>query len=121
MSQIRFKNTKIELAVFSALRKMKIYFQRHYKRIVGSPDIAMSRKKVAVFIDGDFWHGTNFLKKKKMAKKYWRDKIESNILRDRRNRVKLKKQGWKVLRIWEHEIKNNLPKAISRIEKLINK
>lgn len=57
MSRIRGKNTKAELIVFRYLRKEGVYFQKHYKRAPGSPDIALPRKKRAVFIDGDFWHG----------------------------------------------------------------
>lgn len=118
MSKIRSKNTTIERVVFSELRKRDIYFQRHYKKVAGNPDIALPRKKIAIFIDGDFWHGYGFGKsKKRLPKKYWIKKIEDNIKRDKRNRLKLKKEGWKVLRIWEHEIqkKKNEP-----IEKIIN-
>lgn len=122
MSKIRSKNTKAELAVFSELRKRKIYFQKHYKKIIGSPDIAFPKKKIAIFIDGDFWHGKNFLKnKKRLPRKYWRKKIESNILRDKRNRTKLRKQGWQVLRIWEHEVLKNLLRTVNKIQKLIEK
>lgn len=105
MSRIRSKNTKAELLVFRELRRRGIYFQKHYNRAPGKPDIALPRKKIAVFIDGDFWHGWQFFKnKKRLPKKYWVKKIEGNIVRDRKNRRILKKQGWKVLRIWEHEI-----------------
>jgi len=116
MSKICSKNTKAELIVFRELRKRKIYFQKHYKKAIGSPDIAIPRKKIAIFIDGDFWHGRNFSKtKKRLPKKYWREKISSNILRDRRNKIKLKKQGWKVLRIWEHELLKNKGLAVKKI------
>lgn len=116
MSKIRSENTKIERILFRELRKRKISFQRHYKRIAGSPDIAFPRKKIAIFIDGDFWHGKNFKKgEKRLPKKYWREKIKSNILRDKRNKAKLKKQGWKVLRVWEHEVINNLEKTLGKI------
>ncbi|MDP3057790.1 MAG: very short patch repair endonuclease [bacterium] len=122
MSKIRSKNTKAERIVFCELRKRKIYFQKHYKKAAGSPDIAFPRKKIAIFIDGDFWHGRYFLKdEKRLPKKYWREKIKSNILRDKRNRAKLKKQGWKILRIWEHEIIKNPIKAFWEIGKFINK
>lgn len=57
MSKIRGKNTKPELVVFAYLRSEKIYFQKHYARVPGKPDIALPRKRLAVFIDGDFWHG----------------------------------------------------------------
>ena len=121
MSKIRSKNTRAELIVFRELRKRKIHFQKHYKKAIGSPDIAFPRKKIAIFIDGDFWHGRNFSKNKKgLPKKYWREKINSNILRDKRNKTKLKRRGWKVLRIWEHELLKNKEKTIGKIVNLLN-
>lgn len=108
MSRIRSKNTKPEKIIFSALRKRKIYFQKYYKKAAGCPDIALPRKQIAVFIDGDFWHGFHFVKNKsRLPEGYWIKKIESNIARDKRIRTKLKSDGWQVLRIWEHEIEND--------------
>lgn len=116
MSKIRSKNTKAEKIVFRELKKRGIYFQKYYSRIISKPDIALPKKKKVIFIDGDFWHGWQFAKiKNKLPKKYWREKIESNIKRDRKIRVKLKKEGWKTLRIWEHEINQNTIKAINKI------
>lgn len=116
MSKIRSKETAIERLVFRELRKKEIYFQKHYKKALGNPDIALSKKKIAIFIDGDFWHGYNFARqKKRLPKKYWLKKIEDNIRRDRKNRAKLKKEGWKVLRIWEHEIQKNPEKTVGKI------
>lgn len=120
MSKIRSKNTKAERIVFCELRKRKIYFQKHYKKTAGSPDIAFPKKKIAIFIDGDFWHGRYFLKdEKRLPKKYWREKIKSNILRDKRNRAKLKKQGWKVLRIWEHKVIKEPTKTVGKISNFL--
>ena len=122
MSKIRSKNTKSEVLVFRELRKRGIYFQKHYKRAAGNPDIALPRKKKAVFIDGDFWHGYQFSKlKKRLPKKYWLAKIERNIKRDRKNRAQLRKEGWEVLRDWEHEVQKNLEKAINKIVEFLNK
>ncbi len=106
--------------VFRELRRRKIYFQKHYKKAPGNPDIALPRKKKAVFIDGDFWHGYNFEEtKKRLPKKYWVGKIENNILRDKKNTNTLKEEGWQVLRIWEHEIKKDFTKSIKRITQFI--
>ena len=117
MSKIRSKDTAIEKIIFRELRKRKIYFQKHYRKALGSPDIALPKKKKAVFIDGDFWHGYKYaVQKQRLPKKYWLNKIEDNIKRDKKNRAKLKREGWKVLRIWEHEIKKDLEKALERIE-----
>ncbi len=122
MSKIRSKNTKSEVLVFRELRKRGIYFQKHYKRAAGNPDIALPRKKKAVFIDGDFWHGYQFSKlKKRLPKKYWLAKIERNIKRDRKNRAQLRKEGWEVLRVWEHEVHKNFRKAIDKIIDFLKK
>jgi len=120
MSKIRSKNTKAELVVFRELRKRKVYFQKHYAKAPGKPDIAIPRKKIAIFIDGDFWHGRNFSKtKNRLPKKYWREKIENNILRDRRSRAKLKRKGWKVLVVWESNLKSK-NKNIKYLQKIVN-
>lgn len=118
MSKIRSKDTVIEKIIFKELRKRKIYFLKHYKKASGNPDIALPKKKKAVFIDGDFWHGYKYaIQKQRLPKKYWLKKIEDNIRRDRKNRAKLKREGWKVIRIWEHEIKKNLEKSLEKIIK----
>lgn len=116
MSKIRSKNTKVENIAFRELSKRNIYFQRHYKKIVGNPDIALPRKRKAVFIDGDFWHGYQFNKlKKRLPKIYWLEKINKNILRDKKNRRQLQQKGWCVLRIWEHELIKTPDKALAKI------
>jgi len=118
MSKIHARNTKAEVLVFRELRKRGLYFQKHYKRVKGSPDVALPRKKRAVFIDGDFWHGYKFLKQKqRLPKKYWLAKIEGNMKRDKTATAKLKKEGWKILRVWEHEV---IKKPTKTIEKVSN-
>lgn len=120
MSRIKQKNTKLELLVFKELRKKGVYFQKHYKRIAGTPDIALPRKKLAVFIDGDFWHGYEYSKwKKRLSSKYWKNKLERNIKRDKLTFNKLKKLGWKTLRVWEHEIQDNLETTVERVSSFL--
>lgn len=105
MSKIRGKNTKAELIAFRYLRKEGIYFQKHYKRVPGSPDIALPRKKRAVFIDGDFWHGKTIDRvMKRGAEDFWTKKILRNIERDRQQEKILLEKGWQILRIWESDI-----------------
>jgi DNA mismatch endonuclease (patch repair protein) len=119
MSKIRGSNTSIEKIVFSFLRSRGVYFQKHYNRANGCPDIALPRKKIAVFIDGDFWHGYKFKEKKERLlasqQHYWINKIERNIARDRKTRKSLKEAGWKVLRIWEHQLKRRKTVALEKI------
>lgn len=121
MSKIRSKNTRVEKLVFRELGKRKIYFMKHYKGAEGRPDIALPNKKKAIFIDGDFWHGYNFKKtKRRLPKVYWVKKIGDNIKRDKTNRNKLRRNGWKVLRVWGHEIEKDLDKTIKKITKFLN-
>lgn len=116
MSRIRGKDTKLELLVCRYLRREGIYFQKHYRRAPGSPDVALPRKKRAVIIDGDFWHGWKYGSAKGRLKPFWREKIERNIKRDRKNRRLLREQGWNIIRVWEHELN-----TISKREKTLPK
>lgn len=105
MSRIRSKETGIERTVFSYLRRHKIYFQRHYSKALGKPDIALPAKKLAVFVNGDFWHGYKFNAwKNRIPQTYWLQKIETNIKRDKKNYRALKRQGWKILKVWGHQV-----------------
>ncbi len=124
MSKIRSKNTGLEKVVFRYLRCQKIYFQTHYKRAPGSPDIALPRKKKAVLIDSDFWHGWKFEETRKRLKKtknstFWINKIENNIKRDKKNRAALRKQGWKILRVWEHQLKQRPDATLEKIHEFL--
>lgn len=120
MSKIRSYNTKVENLVFRELRKRQIYFQKHYRNAIGNPDIALPRKKKAIFIDGDFWHGYKFkIQQHRLPKKYWLKKIENSIIRDKKVNRELRSMGWCVIGIWEHEIKLKLEKTIENIIKMI--
>ena len=115
MSHIRSENTQAEKIVFRELRKRGIYFQKHYKKAKGKPDIALPRKKKAIFIDGDFWHGWRFpLWRHKLSPK-WQAKIDATRNRDQRNFRKLRRQGWLVFRIWEHQIEKDAIEVVDRI------
>lgn len=120
MSKIRGKNTSLELVMFRALSAVGIRFRRHYHTAFGVPDIALPKNKIAVFIDGDFWHGYRYPAwKHKIRLKFWRDKIERNRARDRRHTAGLRRHGWRVLRIWEHDIKKDPERAVLRVLDLL--
>ncbi|MBV9159915.1 MAG: very short patch repair endonuclease [Candidatus Kaiserbacteria bacterium] len=120
MSLIRAKNTGIEKKVFSHLRKNRIHFQRHYSKVPGKPDIAVPSKKIAVFIDGDFWHGYKFDQwRRRIPREYWREKIASNIARDTKNRRALRRKGWKVMRVWGHELVKKPEQTLARIQRFL--
>mgnify|MGYP000849021881 FL=1 len=103
MSRIRSKNTSIDIMMRDMLSGMNVRFEM-YPDLFGNPDFQVGRN-VLVFCDGDFWHGYRYAEKKRPAKKYWREKIEGNMRRDRKVSRKLRRDGWSVLRIWEHDIK----------------
>lgn len=107
MSNIRSKETEAERIAFKHLRANKIYFQKHYRRALGTPDIALPRKKKAVFIDSAFWHGKDYerIKQSRKADDYWVVKIARNIERDKTTRDKLTAAGWEILVVWEVDIK----------------
>lgn len=120
MQNIRSKDTAPEKFVMRELRRRKIYFSAYADSIIGKPDIVFRRIKTAVFIDSDFWHGhpKHFIMPKS-NRKYWKNKIERNKKRDEEVNKKLRKSGWKVIRIWEHSIKHNIERAVKRILKAI--
>ena len=121
MRSIRSKDTKAEILTFQYLRRKNIYFQKHYSKAPGKPDIALPRKRIAVFIDGDFWHGKTFDRllnsRAEPETDYWVKKIKSNMLRDTEQNKLLEAMGWKYIRIWEKDImrKASREKTLDRI------
>lgn len=113
MSRIRGTNTGPERGMFRMLRREGVYFARHARGLPGSPDIVFRKCRLAVFIDGDFWHGRNFNRWRDGLTDFWREKIEANIRRDRRNRKRLRALGWHVIRIWGKDA-NGDPKSCIR-------
>ncbi len=115
MKRVKLKNGPLERVVQKELRKKGFHFQRNVRQLPGSPDIVFKDKRVAIFIDGDFWHGWRFPVWEKKLSVFWRDKISTNRRRDQHNYRKLRSQGWKVIRIWEHQLDNDAAKCIKRI------
>lgn len=116
MSKVRGKNTKIEVMVRNALRNKGIHNYRVNYRIKGTPDLVFVKEKIAVFVDGCFWHKCPVCySEPKSNIAYWRKKIAENVNRDRNADAELINQGWDVIRIWEHDVKNNLAGAITKI------
>ena len=117
MSRIRSRDTGIEKKTAHLLRKNKIRYRR-FPKVFGSPDFVVE-KKVIVFCDGDFWHGYQYGRKKKPPKKFWRDKIERNMERDRKVTRKLRADGWPVIRLWEHDIEKSPEKCVRKIRRCL--
>ena len=119
MSRIRSKDTNLERDFILALRKFtRIKFQTNVQAIKGKPDIVFLKYRVCVFLDSDFWHGWQYPRWKHLLKNdFWREKIEKNRRRDLLTTQYLKRHGWKIIRIWEHEIKKSPKYAIERVIK----
>jgi len=118
MSRIRGTNTKIDLKMKKMLAGTKCKYEM-YPKMFGNPDFVITRKKIAIFCDGDFWHGYRYYEKKRLSKKFWRDKIERNMRRDIVVSRKLRYEGWSVLRCWEHDINRNPEKCMRKITRKI--
>ncbi|MDR0313046.1 MAG: very short patch repair endonuclease [Treponema sp.] len=122
MSHIRNKNTSIEVQLRKALWKEGIRYRKNYKILPGCPDIAITKYKIAIFCDGEFWHGKNWENKKESIKTnrdYWLPKIDRNIARDNKIERELENMGWVILRYWGNEIKENLEDCVNEVKETI--
>ena len=104
MSQIKGKDTKPELIVRSHLHKMGFRFRLHRKDLPGKPDIVLPKHRTVIFVHGCFWHRHKSCKNSynpKSRKKFWQDKFQGNVDRDKRNRKNLSSLGWRSVVVWE--------------------
>lgn len=115
MACIKGKNTKPERIIFSALDECGVAFVRHATNLPGRPDIMFPDARLVVFIDGDFWHGWRFPLWKHKLSDGWQKKIAETRKRDQRNFRKLRRSGWSVIRIWEHQIEKDIAACVSRV------
>lgn len=115
MSRVKQKDTDLEIVVRSALHKRGYRFRKHVTSLPGKPDIVFPRVKVVVFVDGDFWHGYRLPQWEHKLADFWRQKIARNRERDQKNFRCLRRMGWRVIRIWKHEINEDLDGCLRRI------
>ncbi len=125
MSLIRSKNTKPELALrklaSAALYPRGYRYRLHYNKLPGKPDMAFVSNKVAVFVDGSFWHGHRYKKgQTNLSRSYWLPKIRRNMERDKVVNRKLRKIRWKVVRVWEHDVRKRPQKALDAIMRALS-
>ncbi len=121
MGRVKTKDGPLEVTVRSALHRRGYRFRKHLKGLPGRPDIVFTKRKVAVFIDGDFWHGYEFDTWKDKLKPFWKDKIETNMAQDEANFTKLDGMGWIVVRLWGHEVKKSLDSCIAKVEEALKR
>lgn len=116
MSRVRSTNTKFEKVIFKEIRKSGIRFRSHYVGIIGKPDIALPKAKKAVFLHSDFWHGWRLSSWENiLPSDFWKSKLQKNRIRDQFVVRKLRKEGWLVLVVWEHQINQSSEDIIKRI------
>lgn len=121
MQAVKSKNTELENTVMKALWKRGIRFRRNVKSLLGTPDIAIKKYKVVIFIDSCFWHGCEIhYKTPETNKEYWQQKIERNKNRDVKIIEYYTSRDWHLLRVWEHELKQDFEETIGRIVDFVN-
>ena len=120
MSRIKGKDTGLETRVRSELHKRGFRFRKHLRELPGKPDIVFTKARVAVFLDGDFWHGFEFSTWQHTVTSFWRGKISKTIERDRKYDHQLRDMGWTVLRLWQHEVGQDFAASINHITSAVN-
>lgn len=128
-SRVKSRNRRVdtlhEVLLRSHLWRLGLRFRKNVTTLPGKPDIVFPGAKVAVFCDGDFWHGRDWQSRQEKLSRgtnsaYWLAKIASNIERDARNTALLKRAGWRVIRLWETDVKRDPPAAAARIKKAVD-
>jgi len=124
MSSVKSKDTRPEIALRKALWRQGARYRVNYKKLPGKPDIVFTKAKIAVFCDGDYWHGHNWALRgmkdldEELSKysEFWANKIRRNVKRDEEVNQQLSEMGWRVIRIWESDIKNDIEACVKLIK-----
>ncbi|MHB8450568.1 MAG: very short patch repair endonuclease [Mycobacteriales bacterium] len=116
MSNLRTAGTGPELAIRHELYRRGLRYRVNVANLPGHPDIALTRARIAVFVDGCFWHGCpDHAVAPRANAAWWRSKLEANVARDRRGDASLREAGWTVVRAWEHESPTLVADAIEQM------
>ena len=123
MKNIGGVDTKPEILLRKALWKKGLRYRKNYATLPGKPDIVLTRQKIAIFVDGDFWHARghqdNPGEQVATNKEFWQKKLARNVERDKEVNDELTEAGWLVLRFWESDIKKDLSGCIRQIEEYL--
>lgn len=123
MKHIRAADTKPEVRLRKALWHLGIRYRKNCRALPGTPDIVLTRQKIAIFVDGDFWHARGHQdhpgEQVGSHRDYWTKKLTRNVERDKEINDELTESGWLVLRFWEGDIKRNLDEVLAEIQKYI--
>lgn len=123
MSKIHGKDTKPEVRLRKALWHKGLRYRKNYRRLPGTPDIALTRQKIAIFVDGDFWHARGHEEhpgeQVRHNRKYWIRHLTRNVEKAKEVNDELTEQGWLVLRFWESDIKKDLQNVLEQINQYL--
>lgn len=120
MAAVRTRDTTPEIRLRKALFAVGVRGWRcHYRRALGRPDLAWPGRRIAVFVDGAFWHGHPSRHRPGRSGEYWDEKIARNVERDREVDRELERQGWTVERVWDFEIRRDLEAVVERVSRLV--
>lgn len=131
MAAIRSTENKTEVALRSELHKLGLRFRKYPPNVAGKPDFVFPIKRVAVFVDGDYWHGRQLLEtgsaalaktlRERPNVDYWLTKFTRNAQRDEEVSANLVASGWLVIRLWESDVKKNVPRVAEKLARLLDK
>ena len=124
MKNIKGKDTKIEVLLRKALWHKGYRYRKNYKKLEGKPDIVLTKYKIAIFCDGEFFHGKDWEKLRERLKRgdngeFWIKKIARNMEHDNDINKRLEFEGWTVLRFWGNDIKRNPEECVKTVEETI--
>ena len=116
MARITGRNTSPERILRRALWASGLRYRLHARTSAGRPDLVLRQSRVVVYADGCQWHGCpRHYVSPRTARQFWSTKLEQNVARDRRQTLMLEQDGWRVVRVWEHEVHEDLPSVVSRV------
>lgn len=122
MQAVKNKDSKIEMMLRKELWARGLHYRKNDKTVFGHPDLTFKGKKIAVFVDSEFWHGYDWENRKadfKSHQEFWIPKIERNMQRDIEVNEKLKSDGWKVIRFWGKDIKKSVTACADIVERAV--
>lgn len=122
MANVKLKGGEAENLLAKSLWNRGYRYWRNYKKLPGSPDIAIKKQNIAIFVDGEFWHGYDWERKKTTIKRnraYWVEKIEENMNRDIRNDKELKSLGWIPMHFWSKDVLKDVEGCVRDVENII--
>lgn len=128
MAAVAGKDTEPELMLRRALWARGHRYRLHAKDLVGTPDLVFRQLRVALFVDGDFWHGRliqegkaeQFSRQFRRRRRWWLEKVQGNIERDSLVRRALESDGWLVIRVWESDIRTDVRRVVEAVERALN-